>query len=59
MTASDGQSGLASDPSGSVPIDTSKEGPQTITRTATDNVGHETTASCTTQVGYVDPGAPT
>jgi Acetyl xylan esterase (AXE1) len=50
IVASDAQSGLASDPSGSAPIDTSEEGPQTITRSATDNVGHETTASCTTQV---------
>ncbi|HUA74758.1 MAG TPA: alpha/beta hydrolase domain-containing protein [Solirubrobacteraceae bacterium] len=50
ITASDGQSGLASDPSGSVPIDTSEEGPQTTEATATDNVGHSTTASCTTQV---------
>ncbi len=59
VTASDGQSGLASDPSATVPIDTSKAGPQTTTRTAIDNVGHETTASCTTQVGYPNPGAPT
>ena len=58
VTASDGQSGLASDPSGSVPIDTSKAGPQTTQRTAIDNVGHETTASCTTQVGFPTPGAP-
>jgi acetyl esterase/lipase len=50
VTASDGQSGLASDPSGTVPIDTGKPGPQTITRTAVDNVGHETTRSCTTEV---------
>lgn len=50
VTASDGQSGLASDPSGSVPIDTSKSGPQTVERTASDNVGHSTTSSCTTQV---------
>jgi hypothetical protein len=50
VTASDGQSGLASDPSGTVPIDTSEEGPQTIERTATDNVGHSTSSSCTTQV---------
>jgi hypothetical protein len=50
IAASDGQSGLASDPSGTAPIDTSEEGPQTIERTATDNVGHATTASCTTQV---------
>jgi hypothetical protein len=50
VSASDGQSGLASDPSGTVPINTSKAGPQTITRTAIDNVGHETTTSCTTEV---------
>jgi hypothetical protein len=50
VTASDGQSGLAEDPSGSVPIDTSEAGSQTIERTATDNVGHSTTSSCTTQV---------
>ncbi len=52
VTASDGQSGLATDPSGTVAIDTGKAGPQTITRTAIDNVGHETSDSCTTQVGY-------
>ena len=34
VTASDGESGLASDPSGTVPIDTSKTGPFTVTRTA-------------------------
>jgi hypothetical protein len=50
VTASDGQSGLASDPSGSVPIDTSSAGPKTVARTATDNVGHSTEASCTTEV---------
>jgi len=50
VTASDAQSGLASDPSGTVGIDTSKAGPVTIERTATDNVGLSTTASCTTQV---------
>jgi lysophospholipase L1-like esterase len=49
VAASDGQSGLANDPSGSVPIDTSSSGARTITRTAVDNVGHSTT-SCTTQV---------
>jgi hypothetical protein len=52
VTAADGQSGLASDPSGTVPIDTSKAGTVTTERTATDNVGHSTTASCTTQVGH-------
>jgi hypothetical protein len=52
VTASDEQSGLAVDPSGTVPIDTSKAGSQTVTRTAVDNVGHETTKSCTTMVVY-------
>src|SRR6185437_7613051 len=50
ITASDGESGLASDPSGSVPISTAHAGSQTVTRTAVANVGHETTRSCTTQV---------
>jgi hypothetical protein len=50
ITASDGQSGLASDPSGTVPIDTSKTGPQTTEASATDNVGHSASGSCTTQV---------
>lgn len=58
VTASDGESGLASDPSGTVPVDTSQVGPQVTTRTAIDNVGHETTRSCTTQVVYPTPGAP-
>ncbi len=58
VTASDGQSGLAVDPSGTVAINTSKAGPQTITRTAIDNVGHETTSSCTTEVEFNTPGAP-
>jgi hypothetical protein len=52
VSASDGQSGLASNPSGTVAISTSKAGPETVTRTAVDNVGHETTSSCTTEVGY-------
>lgn len=50
VTAADGQSGLASDPSGTVPIDTSKAGPQTVERAAVDDVGHSTSASCTTDV---------
>ena len=54
VTASDGQSGLASDPSGAVAIDTTKAGPQMIERTALDNVGHATTSSCTTQVVNTD-----
>jgi hypothetical protein len=52
VTASDGQSGLASDPSGTVPIDTSKAGAVTVERTAVDNVGHATSSSCTTVVGF-------
>jgi hypothetical protein len=50
VTAADGQSGLAVDPSGTVPIDTAKAGSVTIERTASDNVGHSTTSSCTTDV---------
>src|SRR3954447_4774637 len=56
VAASDGQSGLASDPSGTVAVDTSTVGPKTITRTATDNVGHTTTKSCTTAVHYMFSG---
>ncbi|HTZ85599.1 MAG TPA: hypothetical protein VMB05_02930 [Solirubrobacteraceae bacterium] len=52
VSAADAQSGLASDPSGAVPIDTSKAGTVTTERSATDNVGHVATASCTTQVGH-------
>ena len=52
VTASDGQSGLGTDPSGTVPIATGTAGPKTVTRTAIDNVGHSTTRSCTTNVGY-------
>jgi hypothetical protein len=50
VAAADAQSGLAVDPSGSVPIDTAKAGSVTIERTASDNVGHSTTSSCTTDV---------
>jgi hypothetical protein len=53
--ASDAESGLASDPSATVPINTESAGPQKITRTAIDNVGHETTRSCTTQVRESPP----
>jgi acyl-homoserine-lactone acylase len=52
VAASDGQSGLAKDPSGSYPINTSTGGVKTVTVTAIDNVGHETEASCSTLVGY-------
>ena len=58
-TASDGQSGLASPSSGTIPIDTSSAGKKTVSTTATDNVGHETTSSCSTEVEYPTPGAPT
>jgi len=58
VTASDAYSGLESDPSGSVPIDTSQTGPHTVTRTAVSNVGLQTTSSCTTEVVYPAPGAP-
>ena len=58
FTASDGQSGLASSASGTVPIDTSSAGEKTVSTTAVDNVGNETTDSCTTVVGYPTPGAP-
>jgi hypothetical protein len=56
VTASDAQSGLASDPSGTVAIPTSAVGPQTISRTATDNVGNEIAQSCTTDVRYAFSG---
>jgi hypothetical protein len=52
VTASDGQSGLAKDPSGSYPINTTTSGVKTVKVTAIDNVGHETEASCSTLVGY-------
>jgi hypothetical protein len=52
VAASDGQSGLAADPSGLQPIATGALGPQTTSATATDNVGYATTQSCTTDVVY-------
>lgn len=52
VAASDGQSGLAVDPSGSVSIDTTTVGVKTTSATATDNVGHEAEASCSTTVKY-------
>ena len=51
-SASDGQSGLASKASGTIPISTSALGEQTVTETAIDNVGNETSRSCTTDVVY-------
>jgi lysophospholipase L1-like esterase len=56
VVASDGQSGLASDPSGSVAVNTATVGAKTTERTTTDNVGHATTKSCTTVVGYAFSG---
>lgn len=50
ISASDAQSGLASDPSATVALDTTKTGPQSTAASATDNVGHESSDSCTTQV---------
>lgn len=55
-TASDDESGLAVDPSGVTPIDTSHVGPQTTTATAIDEAGNVATASCTTQVQYAYSG---
>lgn len=55
-TAQDGQSGLATAPSGSVSLDTSSIGPKTATvaaGTAKDNVGHDSAlASCQYNVVY-------
>jgi hypothetical protein len=52
VTASDEQSGLASPPTEMVPINTSTAGVKNVTRTAVDNVGHETTGMCSVLVGY-------
>jgi lysophospholipase L1-like esterase len=52
ISAADEQSGLASDPSGSVPINTATAGPKTVEVTAVDYVGHSTSGSCTTLVGF-------
>lgn len=51
-TARDAQSGVAGASTGSVTIPTGVVGPQTLTTTSTDAVGHTTTASCTTTVTY-------
>lgn len=56
VSASDGQSGLVSDPSGTVAIDTSSVGPKTVARAVADHVGHSATNSCTTQVQYMYSG---
>ncbi len=51
-SASDGQSGLASSPSGTIAIATASLGEQTVNETATDNAGNQTTSSCSTNVVY-------
>jgi hypothetical protein len=50
--ASDGYSGLAGGPDGTIAIDTTRSGVKTTSYTAVSNVGLETTKSCTTYVGY-------
>ena len=52
VTASDSYSGLKTNPSGTVPINTSTSGLKTVTETAVSNVGTEVTKSCSTFVGY-------
>lgn len=52
ITASDSYSGLKTNPSGTVPINTSTSGLRTVTATAVSNVGTEVTKSCSTFVGY-------
>jgi hypothetical protein len=52
VSAVDGESGLAQDPSGTVSVDTSHVGPFVVERTAVDNVGHERTESCEVPVVY-------
>jgi hypothetical protein len=52
ITASDGQSGLAVNPSATVAIDTTTVGVKTTQATALDNVGHSAEASCATTVKY-------
>lgn len=51
-TASDEHSGLATAAAGSVPVGTATVGTRTLTASATDNVGHATTESCTLDVIY-------
>jgi hypothetical protein len=52
VTASDLESGLASDPSGNASLDTSTIGSHTYTATASDVVGHSNSESCTYTVVY-------
>lgn len=50
VAASDGQSGLASDPSGTPLVDTATAGPRFVVATAVDQVGHVVTRACVTNV---------
>jgi hypothetical protein len=52
FVASDAYSGLKTEPSGTISINTSTSGPKTTTYTAVSNVGLKTTKSCTTLVRY-------
>jgi hypothetical protein len=59
-TASDADSGLSSPGSGALAVDTSTIGTRALTASATDNVGHTATASCSLDViydfaGFLDP----
>jgi lysophospholipase L1-like esterase len=56
IAASDAESGLAADPSQTVALATGAVGPQITSATATDNVGHSTSRSCTTAVQYLYGG---
>jgi Tol biopolymer transport system component len=58
VTASDDESGLAEDPSGTMALDTTHAGPQVVERTAIDHVGHARTERCTVDVRYPAPGVP-
>jgi hypothetical protein len=50
VSAADGESGLAGDPSGQVALDTATPGPHTQTVTVTDRVGHGSSAQCSYSV---------
>ncbi len=52
FAATDAHSGLASPAAGTTTINTTTVGPKATSKTATDNVGRTSNASCTTQVQY-------
>jgi lysophospholipase L1-like esterase len=56
ITASDGESGLAIDPTGSPSISTATVGTKISSGTAVDNVGHMTSQTCSTAVQYAYGG---